>query len=122
MQHNNWGKDRDLLAEAVGKVFSEQHDPELEDLARDAMAPDPMEEPPSDVEDGEVEGNIFEKLEAIIEYHPQLAEYLRALLDEFEAIMTDINDLEAEDGKIDAVDLGIHLARLAPDTTKGSAL
>ena len=40
MQHNNWGKDRDLLAEAVGKVFSEQHDPELEDLARDAMAPD----------------------------------------------------------------------------------
>jgi hypothetical protein len=53
MQHNNWGKDRDLLAEAVGKVFSEQHDPELEDLARDAMAPDPMEDPTRDVEDGE---------------------------------------------------------------------
>ena len=28
-QHNTWGKDRDLLAEAVGKVYSEQHDPEL---------------------------------------------------------------------------------------------
>jgi hypothetical protein len=53
MQHNNWGRDRDLLAEAVGKVFSEQHDPELEDLARDAMAPDPMEDPTRDVEDGE---------------------------------------------------------------------
>ena len=53
MQHNNWGKDRDLLAEAVGKVFSEQHDPELEDLARDAMAPDPMEDPTRGVEDGE---------------------------------------------------------------------
>ena len=52
-QHNNWGKDRDLLAEAVGKVYSEQHDPELEDLARDAMAPDPMEDPTRPVEDGE---------------------------------------------------------------------
>ncbi len=52
-QHNTWRKDRDLLAEAVGKVFSEQHDPELEDLARDAMAPDPMEDPTREVEDGE---------------------------------------------------------------------
>ena len=30
MQHNTWGKDRDLLAEAVSKVFSEQHDPTRE--------------------------------------------------------------------------------------------
>ena len=123
MQHNNWGKDRDLLAEAVGKVFSEQHDPELEDLARDAMAPDPMEDPTRNVEDGEAgEGNVYERLQAFMEYHPETVEFLSALLNEFEAIITDINDLEAEDGKIDAADLGIHLARLAPDTTKGSAL
>ena len=30
MQHNTWGKDRDLLAEAVSKVFSEHHDPTRE--------------------------------------------------------------------------------------------
>jgi hypothetical protein len=52
-QHNNWGKDRDLLAEAVGKVYSEQHDPELEDLARDAMSYDQQEDPTQHVEDGE---------------------------------------------------------------------
>ena len=52
MQHNNWSRDRDLLAEAVSKVFSEQHDP-LEDLARDAMAPDPQDDPTQPVEDGE---------------------------------------------------------------------
>lgn len=124
MQHNNWGKDRDLLAEAVSKVFSEQHDPELEDLARDAMAPDPMEDPTREVgddEDGEG-SNIYERLQAFMEYHPQTVEYISALLKDFEAIIDDINDLEAPDQKIDAVDLGIHLARLAPDTTKGSAL
>jgi hypothetical protein len=113
MQHNNWGKDRDLLAEAVGKVFSEQHDPELEDLARDAMAPDPMEDPTRGVEDGEG-GNIYENLQAFMEYHPETVEFLSSLLNEFETIMTDINDLEAPDQKIDAVDLGIHLNRLFP--------
>ena len=30
MKHNTWGKDRDLLAEAVSKVLSEQHDPTRE--------------------------------------------------------------------------------------------
>ena len=62
-QHNTWGKDRDLLAEAVGKVFSEQHDPELEDLARDAMAPDPMEDPTREVEDGETVGDFDQFIE-----------------------------------------------------------
>ena len=51
MQHNNWSKDRDLLAEAVSKVFSEQHDPELEGLAKDAMAYDQQEDPSREVED-----------------------------------------------------------------------
>ena len=59
MQHNTWGKDRDLLAEAVSKVFSEQHDPELEDLARDAMAPDPTRE----VKDGETVGHFDQFIE-----------------------------------------------------------
>jgi len=53
MQHNTWGNDRNLLAEAVGKVYSEQHDPELEDLARDAMAYDQQDDPNQAVEDGE---------------------------------------------------------------------
>ena len=51
MQHNNWSKDRDLLAEAVSKVFSEQHDPELEGLAKDAMAYDQQEDPSREVEE-----------------------------------------------------------------------
>ena len=57
-QHNNWGKDRDLLAEAVDRVYSEQHDPELEDLARDAMAPDPQDDPTQHAEDGEAPGGF----------------------------------------------------------------
>ena len=113
-QHNNWGKDRDLLAEAVGKVYSEQHDPELEGLAKDAMAYDQQEDPSREVE--EVEGsNIYERLEEFKEtVDDDTVDYLRQILTDFEAIMTDINALEAPDQKIDAVDLGIHLDRLAP--------
>jgi len=122
MQHNNWAKDRDLLAEAVGRVFSEQHDPELEDLARDAMGYDQQEDPTRDVENEEGEGNVLERLEEFMNSHPETVEGLRQIIIDFEDIIDDINSLEAPDQKIDAVDLGIHLARLAPDTTKGSAL
>ena len=139
MQHNNWGKDRDLLAEAVGKVFSEQHDPELEDLARDAMAPDPMEDPTRDVEDSDEDidkGNIYEGLEklnarlgALMEHHPRAIMAIRELrngfselLADFEAIMTEINNSIDADGMVDAATLGNHLNRLFPDNTKGSEL
>ena len=122
MQHNNWAKDRDLLAEAVGRVFSEQHDPELEDLARDAMGYDQQEDPTRDVENEEGEGNVLERLEEFMNSHPETVEGLRQIIIDFEDIIDDINSLEAPDQMIDAFDLGIHLARLAPDTTKGSAL
>jgi len=121
MQHNNWGKDRDLLSEAYNDIHDQAKVRPEEDIPPQHQDENigVGEEPENEEGYGD---SIFEKLEAIIEYHPQLAEYLRALLDEFEAIMTDINDLEAEDGKIDAADLGIHLNRLFPDITKGSAL
>jgi hypothetical protein len=143
MQHNNWGRDRDLLAEAVGKVFSEQHDPELEDLARDAMAPDPTEEPPRGVEysddyiDEDIDkGNIYEgikklnaRLGALMEHNPKAIMAIRELrngfselLNDLEVITTDIYDSIDADGMVDAATLGGHLARLAPDTTKGSEL
>ena len=105
--------DFDLIAEQYTKLYNEA----LTWADDDAHGKNPT----PGLDDGD-EGNIYEKLQAFMEYHPETVEFLSALLNEFEAIMTDINDLEAEDGKIDAADLGIHLARLAPDTTKGSAL
>jgi len=72
---------------------------------------------PVSTEDAEeYESNVYEKLQAFMEYHPETVEYLSSLLNEIEAIMTDINALEAPDQKIDAVDLGIHLDRLSPFT------
>ena len=70
MQHNNWKRDRELLAEAYAGT-----DPELEDLARDAMAPDPMEDPTREVEDGETVGeeSIVGRLEKLVERLEELS-------------------------------------------------
>ena len=73
-------------------------------------------------ENEEDDGNVLERLEAFMNSHPETVEGLRQIIIDFEDIIDDINRLGAEDGTIDAADLGIHLARLAPDTTKGSAL
>ena len=72
-------------------------------------------------ENEEGDGNILERLEEYMNSHPETVEGLRQIIIDFEDIIDDINNLEAPDQMIDAVDLGIHLARLAPDTTKGSA-
>lgn len=87
----------DLIADQYSRVLTEGYENEEGGLDEDVD-----------------KGNIYEKLQAFMEYHPQTVEYLSSLLNEFEAIMTDINALEAPDQKIDAVDLGIHLNRLAP--------
>tara|TARA_R110000772_G_scaffold7688_1_gene25909 strand:+ start:177 stop:470 length:294 start_codon:yes stop_codon:yes gene_type:complete len=87
----------DLIAEQYGKVLTEGYENEEGGFDEDVD-----------------KGNIYEKLQAFMEYHPQTVEYLSSLLNEFEAIMTDISALEAPDQKIDVADLGIHLNRLAP--------
>ena len=56
------------------------------------------------------EGNIFERLENI-----RSIEELQPILDDFKAIIEDIDSIEAENGMIEAADLGIHLNRLFPD-------
>ena len=95
MQHNSWKKDKELLSEAYGQIGAESE---------------------------EGDGNVLERLEAFMNSHPETVEGLRQIIIDFEDIVDDINRLEAEDGTVDAADLGIHLARLAPDTTRGSAL
>ena len=51
MQHNNFKKDIDLLSEAYSSIG--KHDPELEDLARDAEAYDQADVQP-EAEDNEI--------------------------------------------------------------------
>ena len=114
MQHNNWAKDRDLLAEAYDGAI------EGRESADEDIPPQYREENIGVGEEGE--SNILERLEEFMNSHPETVEGLRQIIIDFEDIIDDINNLEAPDQKIDAVDLGIHLARLAPDTTKGSAL
>ena len=87
----------DLIAEQYTKLYTEGYENEEGGFDEDVD-----------------KGNIYEKLQAFMEYHPQTVEYLSSLLNEFEAIMTDISALEAPDQKIDVADLGIHLNRLAP--------
>ena len=98
--------DFDLIAEQYTKLYNEA----LTWADDDAYGSNPTPGLDEDVD----EGNIYKRLQAFMEYHPETVEFISSLLNEFEAIMTDINDLEAPDQKIDAVDLGIHLNRLFP--------
>ena len=108
-QHNNWGKDRDLLAEA----YSDTHD-QAKVRPEEDVPPQHQDENIGIGEDGEG-SNIYERLEEFMEtVDDDTVDYLRQILTDFEAIITDINALEAPDQKIAAVDLGIHLNRLAP--------
>jgi len=72
-------------------------------------------------EDEEDEGNIFERLEAFMLSNPEAEQIvltkqeLTSILNDFQDIIEDINSLDADDYKVDATDLGIHLNRLFPD-------
>lgn len=66
-------------------------------------------------EDEEGEGNIFERLEAFMRSNPEAEQELTPILNDFQDIIEDINSLDADDYKVDATDLGIHLNRLFPD-------
>ena len=123
MQHNSWEKDRELLSEAYAQVNEAL--PAIVAAARPVIAAIAAKQAlagQNGPEDQEEEGNILERLEEFMNNHPETVEGLRQIIIDFENIIDDINNLEAPDQMIDAVDLGIHLARLAPDTTKGSAL
>ena len=97
----------DLIAEQYGKVAAQAAD----DYGRPMSTYKEPEQPDEDVD----KGNIYERLEEFMEtVDDDTVDYLRQILTDFEAIMTDINALEAPDQKIGAVDLGIHLNRLAP--------
>ena len=72
----------------------------------------------------EGEGNIFERLEAFIRSNPEVEQELTPILNDFQDIIEDINSLDAQpqatgrgadEYKVDATDLGIHLNRLFPD-------
>jgi len=99
MQHNSWKKDRSVLSEAYTQMNASGEKRRCEES-----------------EDQEDYDNILERLEKYT-----CIEEIRQIIIDFEDIIDDINNLEAPDQMIDAVELGIHLARLAPDTTKGSA-
>ena len=136
MQHNSWEKDRELLSEAYAQVnealpaIAAAARPVIAAVGKQALAgaaqsagqaiTDKLtgQNEPEDQE----EGNILERLEEFMNNHPETVEGLRQIIIDFENIIDDINNLEAPDQMIDAVDLGLHLARLAPDTTRGSAL
>jgi len=66
-------------------------------------------------ENEEDEGNIFERLEAFMRSNPEAEQELTPILNDFQDIIEDINSLDADDYKVDATDLGIHLNRLFPD-------
>ena len=75
-------------------------------------------------EDEEGEGNIFERLEAFMRSNPEAEQELTPILNDFQDIIEDINSLDAQpqatgrgadEYKVDATDLGIHLNRLFPD-------
>ena len=88
------------------------------------IGPDPDDVDYQDVEDEEGEGNIFERLEAFIRSNPEVEQELTPILNDFQDIIEDINSLDAQpqatgrgadEYKVDATDLGIHLNRLFPD-------
>lgn len=85
MQHNNFKKDLDLLSEAYGSIG--KHDPELEDLARDAMAYD-QEDAQPEAEDAEHIGpvdvtDVMNKIEQMDA--GQMEELLQGLAYHFDA-------------------------------------
>jgi len=79
------------------------------------IGPDPDDVDRRDAEDEEDEGSIFERLEAFIYNNLEAEQELTPILNDFKAIIEDINSLDADDYKVDATDLGIHLNRLFPD-------
>ena len=79
------------------------------------IGPDPDDVDRRDAEDEEDEGSIFERLEAFIYNNLETEQELTPILNDFKAIIEDINSLDADDYKVDATDLGIHLNRLFPD-------
>ena len=94
------------------------------------IGPDPDDVDYQDVEDEEGEGNIFERLEAFMPSDPEeeqivlTKQELTSILNDFQDIIEDINSLDAQpqatgrgadEYKVDATDLGIHLNRLFPD-------
>lgn len=109
MQHNSWKKDKESLSELTQKVITESWQDESG-----------LEYPDSpNAWDGETDqdvepASVLERLEKIPGAETVLAD--------LEDIINIIDSLEVEDSKIDATDLGIQLARLRPDVSKGSAL
>ena len=79
------------------------------------IGPDPDDVDRRDAEDEEDEGSIFERLEAFIYNNLEAEQELTPILNDFQDIIEDINSLDADDYKVDATDLGIHLNRLFPD-------
>lgn len=80
-QHNTWGKDRTVLSEAYESMGNSN--PEMEDLARDAERPDPMDDP-SQVEDAE-NPVIFELLQRVGELNAvDMEEFLYGLANIFD--------------------------------------
>jgi len=114
MTHNSWKKDREVLSEAYGQI-NEAIPAILGRLALSAGGAAVNAITNSGSSEDQEGSNIYERLEEFMEtVDDDTVDYLRQILTDFEAIMTDINALEAPDQKIDAVDLGIHLSRLAP--------
>jgi hypothetical protein len=108
MQHNSWKKDKESLSELAQKVITEswQDESGLE-------YPDSPKAWDGETDQDVEPSSVLERLEKI--------PGAETILADLEDIINNIDSLEAEDGKIDAADLGIQLARLRPDTSKGSA-
>ena len=89
------------------------------EVAAEYIDPDDVDN--VDYEDEEDEGNIFERLEAFMLSDPEAEQIvltkqeLTSILNDFQDIIEDINNLDADDYKVDATDLAIHLGRLYPD-------
>ena len=81
MQHNNFKKDIDLLSEAYSGIG--KHDPELEDLAKDAIAYDQADAQP-EAEDGE-NPEIFQLIASVGELNAaDMSEFLYGLAQIFD--------------------------------------
>ena len=90
-----------------------QEEERRNEMAAEYIDPDDVDN--VDYEDEEDEGNIFERLEAFMRSNPEVEQELTLILNDFQDIIEDINNLDADDYKVDATDLGIHLNRLFPD-------
>ena len=90
-----------------------QEEERRNEMAAEYIDPDDVDN--VDYEDEEDERNIFERLEAFMRSNPEVEQELTLILNDFQDIIEDINNLDADDYKVDATDLGIHLNRLFPD-------